>query len=197
MRKKGILDPKYPAYFIFHFSIIVLSGFGIAGSMMIIFLERKIGPACPEGIYNLKQIQASLPFVIFITTFIQTLALCAAAFLLALFWSHSIAGPLVRFRRYLKDSSVKKTAREPIVFRNTDQLHGLAQAFSEMVISHKDSDASALALLVEAQKILDECKMLQSHNKGGTNTFNSKLHELKKIYPLIKNIYKNKKYNQA
>ncbi len=163
--------------------------------MIIVFLDRKIGPTYLEGIYNLRQIQASLPFIIFITAFIQTLTLCIITFLIALLWSHRIAGPLVRFRRYLLDACVKKSPKEPIVFRNTDQLHGLAQAFSEMVISHKSNKASALALLAEAQKILDKCKTLQNQNKRDSDDFNSKLQELKKIYLHIKDIYKNKKYN--
>lgn len=192
MQKQKILGHKYIVHFILHFSIIVLSGFGITGAIITILLDRRIGPTYLEEIYNLRQILTSLQFIIFITAFIQALGLCAITFLLALFWSHSVSGPLLRFKKCLKAISERKSAHEPLAFRNTDQLHGLAQAFSEIILTHNGDNAKTLALLVEAQKILDECKTLQSQNKGSTNDFNSKLHELKKIYLLIKNIYKNK-----
>lgn len=195
MSKRKILDPKYQINFIYHFAIIILSGFGITGCLIIIFLNRKIGPTYLEGIYNLRQIQATLAVTIFITAFIQTLALCIITFLASLFWSHSISGPLLRFRRHLKNLSEKEAEKETITFRDTDQIHGLAQAFSEMAVCHNANKAKALELLVEAQKILDECKTIQNQNNGNSHDFNLKLNELKKIYLRIKDIYKNKKNN--
>ncbi|GEM_PF-6877854 len=195
MANRKILNPKYQISFIFHFSIIILSGFGIAGCLIIIFLNRKMGPTYLEGIYNLRQIQATLPITIFITAFIQTLALCIITFIASLFWSHSISGPLLRFRRHLKNICLKETEKEAMTFRDTDQLHGLAQAFSEMVICHNDNKTKALALLVEAQKILDEAKAIQNRNNNNTHAIDLKLNELKNIYLRIKDIYKNKKIN--
>lgn len=196
MAKRKIFAPKYQINFIYHFSIIILSGFGIAGCLIIIFLNRKIGPTYLEGIYNLRQIQATLPITIFITAFIQTLALCIITFLASLFWSHSISGPILRFRRHLKSLCEKTTEKETITFRDTDQLQGLAQAFSEMIICKNQDKAKALILLVDAQRIIDECKTISKQSTVNLADLNLKLKELKKIYQGIKEIYKNKKNNE-
>jgi len=185
---KKTLESKYILYFIFKFCAVVFFGFGIFGLFIVIFLNKKIGPTYLEGISTLIQLKANMPAVLFITAFVQALTLCIIILLLALLWSHSIAGPLRRFRSHLKDISEGKLLKEPITFRNTDQLHSLAQAFSEMIISRNGNCAKMLALLVEAQKILDECLTLKKQDKGDSQSFNLKLKELKEIYLHIKDI---------
>lgn len=188
-KQRKILEPKYIVSFIIKFSAIVFVGFGIFGAFVIILLSSKIGPTYQEGFSALKQIKDSLPFIIFIAAAIQALSLCTIATLFALFWSHSIAGPLVRFRKYLKDISQGNFLKEPVVFRSGDQLQGLAQAFSEMIIAHKNDATKALTLLVEAQRILDKCKMLQAQGKENSEEFHSNLKKLKTIYLRLKDIY--------
>jgi len=144
----------------------------------------------------LSQLRASLPFILSITAFIQAAALCIIAIFAALLWSHSIAGPLVRFKRALRDLAQGKPLKEPIAFRDDDQLHGLANAFSEMTIAHIDNRARALALMVEAQRILDECEALKKQAKFDVHTLDFKLNELKKIYLHIKDIYAAKRQNR-
>ncbi len=183
------LKPKYAISFIFRFLIIMLVGTGIFGSLVIIFLNRKIGPTYLEGISTLSQLRASLPHILFATAFVQALALCIITALLALFWSRSIAGPLVRFRKYLRGLSQGKSLKEPVAFRESDQLQGLAQVFSEMITAHRDNSVKALALLVQAQRIIDECEVLKKQPGFDMHKFNSKLKELEKIYLNIKNIY--------
>lgn len=186
---KKTLETRYVISFIFRFFIIVLCGVWISGYLVIIFLDRRIGPSYPEGISALSQLQALLPPLLFITAFVQALSLCIIVMFLALLWSQAIAGPLVRFRRHLKDIVQGKSLKEPVVFRNADQLHGLALAFSEMIISRRDNCAKSLGLLVEAQSALDECKTLEEQEKADSQEFNLRLKELQAIYAKIKDIY--------
>jgi len=188
-RAKRTLEPKYAISFIFRFSIIVFVGVGIFGSLVIIFLNRKIGPTYLEGISVLSELQAYLPYILFITALVQALTLCIIVMFLTLLWSHSIAGPLVRFRRYLRNLSYGKPLKEPITFRDADQLQGLAQAFSEMIIAHRGNRVKALTLVVQAQRIIDECEVLKKREKIDTHDFNLKLKELEEIYLRIKDIY--------
>lgn len=189
LNSKKTLETRYVIFFIFRFFIIVLAGVWIAGSLVITFLDKRIGPSYSEGISSLSQLQTLLPPLLFITAFIQALALCIIVMFLALLWSQAIAGPLVRFRRHLKDIVQGKSMKDPVVFRNADQLHGLALAFSEMIISRRDNCAKALGLLVEAQRTLDECKALEKQEKGDSQEFNLRLKELKAIYVKVKDIY--------
>lgn len=185
--KKKTIESKYIVSFVFKLSAIIFAGFGAFGLIIIIFLDKKIGPTYLEGISTLSQLRACLPFILSITASVQAVTLCIIAVFAALLWSHSIAGPLVRFKKALRDLAQGKALKEPITFRDDDQLHGLANAFSEMAIAGIDNRAKALALMVEAQRILDEYEALKEQ---------AKLNELKKIYLRIKDIYAVKKLNR-
>ena len=173
--KKKTVESKYMASFVFKLSAIISVGFGISGLIIIILLNRKIGPTYLDGISTLSQLRAWLPFILSITAFVQAAALCIIAVFAALLWSHGIAGPLVRLKRALRDLAQGKSLKGPITFRNDDQLHGLAGAFSEMAIAHPDNLARARALMVEAQRILDECEALNKQAKFDAHALSSKV----------------------
>ncbi len=186
---KSILEPKHALTFVIRFALIILTGFLLCGLAIVIFLNKNIGSTYLEEISNLSQLQGLLPYTILVTTFIQAIALCTIALLAALIWSHSIAGPVSRFRKYLKEIGQGKSLKEPIAFRANDQLHGLAQALSEMTISQKENSLKTRALLAEAQEIIDACGELKKEDKLDTQAFNLRLKELEKIYLQIKDIY--------
>jgi methyl-accepting chemotaxis protein len=160
---------------------------------MFLFFNKKFGPTYSEEVFALSRLQVYLPSIIFITAFFQALALCIVVMVLVLLWSHSIAGPLVRFRKHLRGVAAGKLLKETITFRDGDQLQGVAQAFSEMILAHKDASIKSLVLLVEAQKILDECKALRNLENGDSHEFDVKMKELSKIYSHIQEIYTVKK----
>jgi len=120
---------------------------------------------------------------------VQAAALCVVVMLITLLWSHKIAGPLVRFRKYLKSIAAGKLFNKPLTFRDDDQLHAVALAFSEMIIAQNEASLKSLSLLVEAQKIISECKALRSRNRADTGEFEAKLQELTRIYSSIQDIY--------
>lgn len=188
-RSKKTLEPKYAISFMFRFFILIFAGIGIFGLLLITFLNRKIGPTYSEGISSLNQLQAQLPFILFVTAFVQTAVLCVIVLFLTLVWSHSISGPIARFKKHLREFAQGKSPNHPLAFRNTDQLHGLAHAFSEMIITQKENDMKSLALLMEAQKLIDECEMLKKESKDGTDKFKINMKNLEKIYLRIKEIY--------
>ena len=193
---KKTLEPNYAISFIARFSATVLVGFGVFGGFIVILTNRKIGPTYLDEVFTLNQMLTYLPFAIFITAFVQILSLCTIAMFLALLWSHSIVGPLVRFRSHLKNIARGKSLNNPITFRETDQLHGLALAFSEMIVSRRDSFAKTLALLIEAKKRLSECETLEKQGRDSAHEFDRKLKELKRIYLHIRDIHSVKKPGQ-
>jgi len=185
-RSKNPLNINYIISFIIKFSAIILFGFGLTGLIIIFLLNRNLGPGYKEGIYALSRLKNSLPYTIFIITIIQTLTLCIITLLFTLIWSHSIAGPIIRFKKYLKEISSGKLLTDKVTFRNSDQLQDLAKEFSEMILSEKNNSTNALALLVEAQKLLDECAAFSKD----LEQLDLKLKKLKTVYLQIKDIYK-------
>ena len=188
-KPKKILEIKRVLSFISRFFIVLFAGIVISGSFVIIFFNERIGPTYLEGISALSRFLNFLPSVLSITAIVQALALSCVVMLIALVWSHSIAGPLVRFRRCLKDISKGSSPEGPITFRDTDQLHGLAQSLSDMIIAHKDNSVKALTLMVEAEKILNECEALEKEVKVDTGILDEKLKRLDNIYLRIKDVY--------
>ncbi len=186
---KKLIAPKYAFSFIFRFFLIVLTGFIVSGLLLVIFLNREIGPTYLQGISNLSQLQALLPSILFITAFVQALTLCVIVILLALLWSHGVSGPLVRFRKYLRDMAEGKSFPERIAFRDTDQLAGLAHAFSEMALSQKERTIRTLSLLAQAQKIIDECLALKIQGEVATPEYKQKLSGLAMVYLRVKEVY--------
>lgn len=186
---KTILKPGYLFWFIFRFSLLIFAVSALFGLFITGFLDRMVGPTYLEGLSVLSQLQAYLPRIIFISAIFQALVLCSLIMLLCLFWSQGVSGPLVRFSKNLKIIVQGRSCKEPLSFRATDQLHGLAQAFSELIISRSNTNSKALSLLVEAQKELDQCRALASGGKEGSREFLSKLKGLKDIYQGIKAIY--------
>ncbi len=186
---------EYIASFIIRFCALTLIGFGIFGAVMFFSLNRPIGHSYAESFSNLSKLQAYLPRILTITALIQTLTLCLTAMMLTLFWSQKIAGPLFRVKKYLKDISEGKEIKEFMTFRANDQLPGIAQAFSEMIITRKYANARALCLLFEAQKILAECETLLKQAKNNSPGLNTKLKELKEIYFQISEVFSAAKHN--
>lgn len=191
--RKQTLDAKYILSFIFRFLVVVFVGFALFGLIIIIFLNRNIGPTYLEGISALSQLRTQLPIILFITAFFQAIALSVIVLLLTLLWSHGVSGPLVRFKKHLREFGEGRLLQPPFTFRETDQLHSLAHAFSEAVTAQRERTVQASTLLVEAQRLIDECEALRKEEKDGTHKFKTNLEDLQKIYLQIKEIYSAKK----
>lgn len=189
---KILVNPQYAVKFALRFVIIVLAGFGLFGILILALLNRNIGPTYVEGLSALSQLQMRLPRILLITAFTQTIILCGIVLLLALLWSHGIAGPLVRFKRCLRETARGNILKEPVVFRKTDQLHALAQALSETNLAFQERNVKMLTLWVGAKKLLDECRRLHEQGKSDTPSFSKNLANVKAIYLEMKNCYSPK-----
>lgn len=188
-----ILEPRYVLSFIIRFFFIVFMGFGVFALALTGFLGKRIGPAYSESIFFLSRLQEHLPLILFVTAFVQAVILSAVMLFFVLLWLHSVSGPIVRFKRCLKDISEGKILKGSISFREKDQLQGIAYALSGMISSHREKDALALGLMVEAQKLIDEYAALKKEGKAEGQDMDLKINKLHSVYNEIKNIYAPKR----
>ena len=65
-----------------------------------------------------------------------------------------------------------------------------------MINAQKERELKSLALLIEAQKLIDECEMLKKEGKDDTDKFKINMKGLEKIYLQIKEIYLIRKPGQ-
>ena len=58
-----------------------------------------------------------------------------------------------------------------------------------MISAQRENDMKSLALLMGAQKLIDECEMLKKEGEGGTDKFKINMKDLENTYLQIKEIY--------
>lgn len=184
--KEFFMEKKYIISFAMRFLSIAFFAFVILGLILFLSLNKRLGVNYFQDISTLSSLQETLPAIILTTGIIQTVVLSFVLFLVSLFWAHKVAGPLVRFRRYLNMMD-KGGIEEGMAFREEDQLHYLAQSFQLMQAARKIRQDRIMAQLRDAQRIVDEYEILSKEKGSHTPALKDKLSNLKKVY---KNIQK-------
>ena len=130
-KKAAFLEPRYTLSFAVRFSGLALLFFSSFALVLFLLLNKRLGVSYFEDIATLSQLQKNLPLILFVTAVVQAAFGSFVVLILSLFWAHAVAGPLARFRKYLRMVG----RDEPIgmmSFRKSDQLQYLAAAFREM-----------------------------------------------------------------
>ena len=78
--------------------------------------------------------------------------LLAAAFLV--YFSHRIAGPMYRIKRYLKEDLSRQDAKD-LSFRETDVLHSLATAINQVQHRYRTDRQALDVCLTEVESLLE------------------------------------------
>ncbi len=183
-KKRSFIDSKYTLSFAARFSGVALLGFSLFGLSLFLLLNRRLGVNYFEGISVLSDLQDKLPVILLATGIIQAGILSFVLFMLSLLWAHSVAGPMVRFRRFLKMLGERGVGEE-IVFRKNDQLHYLAQVFRRMQADLKNRRDKCTDCLDEAEKLVREYEDLIREKDTTSLQLKDKLTALKKAYQNI------------
>lgn len=142
------------ASFAVRFAVLVLVSFLLFGLTLFILFNHGLGTNYADHVATLSGLRQKIPAVIALTVLLEAVAVSVILLLLALFWAHAVAGPLLRVTRMLGAPDPGK-AEGDIVFRQTDQLHRLAEVIRGFQQSGR-SRAQALARqLAEAEKIVN------------------------------------------
>jgi hypothetical protein len=126
-------------------------------------------------------LQEKLPFILFLTAAVQAAFGSFVVFVLSLFWAHAVAGPLVRFREYLRMVG----RHEPIggmSFRKSDQLQYLAEAFREMQAQWTKRGYQMSLYVRQVQDLIAEYESLARDSRGNSMALEEKRGALKEIY---------------
>lgn len=188
-RKKVFIDTKYTLSFAARFSGVAFAGFVLLGLSLFLVLNRQLGISYLADITILSNLQEKLSFIFLVTGIVQAIMLSLIIFLLSLLWAHAIAGPLVRFHRYM-GMMAQSQAQDEIKFRTEDQLRYLAEAFGRLQMSLKNRRDQFIVFLNEAERLAGECEHLLKEKKTDPQQLSNRLTALKKVYENINKLFK-------
>ncbi len=177
-KKQAFVEPKYTLSLVAAFLGVAFLGFALLSLTLFILLNWRLGENYLEGIVTLNALKDRLPLILLVGGIVQANILTLILFLLSLLWAHSIAGPIVRFEKFLRLIGSNVPMPE-ISFRGGDQLHALAQALRNVQVSRHRRSERLRTHLETASRLLEE---IDSSPSGAR----IKVHELQKVYRSIK-----------
>lgn len=86
---------------------------------------------------------------------LMQIVLVGVTFLLSIFLSHRIAGPLFKLKRFFAEAATGKLTG-PLHFRKTDHFHDVAEDYNKMMDGLRQRGVAASAELAEAQQLLQK-----------------------------------------
>lgn len=131
MRRQYFIDKKFQIRFIARFSLIVILSSLAIGALIFAFSLNSTTIAIENTKVVVKRTADFILPVMATTLLMVTLFSSLAIFVMTLFFSHKIAGPLYRLRReieMLKNGNLTGT----FTIRNKDQMKELADSLKEM-----------------------------------------------------------------
>jgi len=131
-RKTHLIKKEFQYKFILKFCLIILAGVIVSTSLLFAFSQDTLTSSFNQSRLVIRSTgYAILPAVVY-TNLITLGLVTLAAFIVILYLSHKIAGPIFRFEKELKnigegDLTVK------IVLREDDQVKDMADSINQMV----------------------------------------------------------------
>jgi len=131
-RKVIFIDKRFQGEFIFKFVLLLLVGTGVFVLAAYLILNRRLEETYYSAHFAIKSTGEMLLPTLLALSGVFILVLGAAAFVITLYVSHHIAGPLFAIRRYLENVSRGELDFEPKL-RLKDQTTPLAESLARAI----------------------------------------------------------------
>ena len=143
-------DPDFGGKFVVRFSLIVALLFGAWTVFLYVALDRDFEAGYGLAIFSLAHVQSTLFRYVLCSTIVQATVLAILAGTLAIFFSHKIAGPVFRLKRFLLAWRNCETNLGELRLRQGDQIQRFAatveSALKELSARSHGTAATAEAL---------------------------------------------------
>lgn len=146
-RKIVFIDKRFQSEFIFKFLLLLLVGTGVFVLAAYLILDRRLEETYYSAHFAIKSTGELLLPTLLALSGVFVVVLGAAAFIITLYVSHHIAGPLFAIRRYLENISRGELDFEPKL-RLKDQTTPLAESLTHAL---ETLNTKLVALHVGAQ----------------------------------------------
>lgn len=186
-KKSSLIESQYTLSFAVRFSVIALGGFILFAGFLYLALNRRLGINYFEDISTLSRLQEKFSVILLATGAIQAVIISSIFLVLSLLWAHAVAGPLVRFRRYLNALN-GDSSQDDIAFREKDQLHFLAESFKSMQQDRKINRDRFVGGLKRAEGMIQEYEILAKQKNASPAQLTNLLESLRKVYEEMKSL---------
>jgi len=157
----SFIEKKYVWSFAIRFSVTALFLFLIFDLILWFALNRHLGEGYLTDIAVLNDLQEHLPIIFLISGGLQAVVASFVILAVSLSWAHAVAGPVVRFRRYLRMIIENQPIEEEMVFRQKDQLHDLAEGFRGMQNKRKERWDQLTLYCAQADQLIEAYEQKQ------------------------------------
>ncbi len=142
-------DPDFGGKFVLRFSLIVAVLFGAWTAFLYLALDRDFEAGYGLAIFSLAHVQSTLFRYVLYSTIVQATVLAILAGTLAIFYSHKIAGPVFRLKRFLLAWRNCESDLGDLRLRRGDQIQRFA-ATVESALKELSAKSHATAATAEA-----------------------------------------------
>ena len=149
-----IIPRKNEIFFILKLISIMIVSLIISSLILYVFLGKNLSDSYASAFKIMSDLFDRMNLIIIIAVFVQLCLSSILLFVVALLFSHKIAGPMFRLKRLLTDF---RDGVEPakITFRRTDFLPGVSKWFSEFFTRLQKREM----LLNEAETLLKKTEI--------------------------------------
>lgn len=158
-RKVVFIDKRFQGEFIFKFLLLLLIGTGVFVLAAYLILNRRLDETYYSAHYTVKSTGEVLLPALLALSGVFVVVLGAAAFVITLYVSHHIAGPLFAIRRYLENISRGELDFEPKL-RLKDQTTPLAVSLAHAL---ETLNARLIAIRAGADAVRESSTKLSRH----------------------------------
>lgn len=148
-----LIGLRYRLALMARFALLLTLTLAVFSGLFVWLLNRRLGFGYAEDLATLSRLEAALPRVLLAAGAVQVAVGGALALVFSLCWTHAVSGPLVRVRRTLQ-ALARGEAVQALRFRKTDQLHGLAGAFQELLDAEQRRRQAVAEALDEASSLI-------------------------------------------
>jgi len=170
MKNDEIIPRKDEIFFILKLIAIIIVSLSVSLMILFVFLDKNLGGSYPSAFKVISEIFNRINLYILLAVFAQLCLSSILLFIVALLFSHKIAGPMFRLKRLLKHFGDEQE-QDGISFRRSDFLSGVSRWFSDFFTLNKKRES----LYTEAESLLREI----DSETGKDNS--SKLERIKNI----------------
>jgi hypothetical protein len=143
-------DPGFAGRFVVRFSILVALLFGAWTTFLYLALDRDFASGYGLAIFSLAHVQSRLFRYVLYSTIVQATVLAILAGALAILFSHKIAGPVFRMKRFLLAWRGGQSFPGGLRLRQGDQVQRFAStmesAFAQLAARSRAAASQAEAL---------------------------------------------------
>lgn len=155
------IQPVFSYSFQARYCLVMIIGSSLSSLLLYLTLDRGLGGSYFESLLTLNALEENIPTYLAVTFAIQLGLIVLITFIIHLFVSHKIAGPVYRYELTLA-SLLKNDFRNDVRTRTGDQLKPMVDALNRYIEANRRVYATSQQLVDELKLQLEADQMIET-----------------------------------